>query len=404
MKKVLLAYSGGLDTSVILKWLLDNGYKVVCVIADVGQQENLTDVKTKALSIGASKVHIVDLKGEFLENFIFKALKANVKYEGSYLLATALARPLISKKLADIAKQEKTNIIAHGATGKGNDQVRFELAIYHHMPNAQIIAPWRDPAFYEQFKGRTDLIKYANAHGIPITSTLEKPYSIDENLMHTSYEGGVIEDYTQPSPADMFRHSVSPEQAPDEITPISITFTKGTPTALQLKKQGKKVTKPMALFTTLQQVAGENGIGRIDIIESRVIGTKSRGIYESPAATVLWCAHADLEKLVLDKEVLKLKSEIEAKIAQLIYHGLWFSPEMDFLMAAINQSQQKVCGTIHLSLYKGSCWVTHRETPHPLHEMSLSSMDELGDYDQSDATGFIKTNALRFINNKGSDE
>jgi len=371
MKKVLLAYSGGLDTSVILKWLLDNGYKVVCVIADVGQQENLTDVKTKALSIGASKVHIVDLKGEFLENFIFKALKANVKYEGSYLLATALARPLISKKLADIAKQEKTNIIAHGATGKGNDQV---------------------------------LIKYANAHGIPITSTLEKPYSIDENLMHTSYEGGVIEDYTQPSPADMFRHSVSPEQAPDEITPISITFTKGTPTALQLKKQGKKVTKPMALFTTLQQVAGENGIGRIDIIESRVIGTKSRGIYESPAATVLWCAHADLEKLVLDKEVLKLKSEIEAKIAQLIYHGLWFSPEMDFLMAAINQSQQKVCGTIHLSLYKGSCWVTHRETPHPLHEMSLSSMDELGDYDQSDATGFIKTNALRFINNKGSDE
>ncbi len=393
MNKIILAYSGGLDTSVILKWLLDKGYEVICFIADVGQQEDFQKVKKKALNLGASKVTIKNLKSEFLEKFIFPALQANAKYERKYLLGTALARPLIGKELAAIAKKEKTTLFAHGATGKGNDQVRFELAIYQQFSNANIIAPWRDPEFYERFEGRSALIKYAKENAIPISCSLKKPYSIDENLMHASYEGGPLEDPSAPPKNDMFQLTVSPEDAPDEITQISITFEKGIPILLELPDA--KITDSLKIFQTLQKIAGENGIGRTDIVESRIVGMKSRGVYESPAATVLWLAHADLENLTLSGEVLKLKFLLEPLVSDLIYKGLWFTPEMDCLMASIQVMQQYVNGTVHLSLYKGHCQVTGRESKNTLYNSLLCSMDKLGSYDQSDAAGFIKTLSLR---------
>ena len=400
MNKVILAYSGGLDTSVILKWLLDKGYEVICFVADVGQREDFQEVENKALALGASKVYIKDLKKEFLENYIFQALKANAKYEGRYLLGTALARPLIGKELALLAKEEKTSLIAHGATGKGNDQVRFELAIYQQLPDAELLAPWRTPEFYRQFQGRTDLINYAHAHGIPIASSLKKPYSIDENLMHISYEGGLLEDPSKPPEEEMFKLTVSPEKAPDKVSKIAIGFEKGIPSSLALEEGNLQISGSLEIFETLQKLAGEHGIGRVDLVESRIVGMKSRGVYESPAATVLWLAHADLESLTLDGELLKLKSAFEAQASDFIYQGLWFTPEMDFLMSAINESQRKVNGTVSLSLYKGACWVTGRTSENTSYDPSLCSMDQLGCYDQKDATGFIKIRSLRLRGKK----
>lgn len=401
MKKVILAYSGGLDTSVILKWLINKGFEVVCFLADIGQKEDMAFVKQKALKLGASKVYIEDLMQEFVEQYVFQALKANAIYEGRYLLGTALARPLIAKKQIEIASQENTSIVAHGATGKGNDQVRFEIAYLTLMPEVSIISPWKDPEFLDQFKGRTDMIKYAELHGIPITSTLQKPYSMDENLLHTSYEGGILENSFQEPPESMFQYTTSLKETPDEEDSIMIEFAKGIPIAVTHLTNGTLVKgSAVALLTYLNELGSKHGIGRIDIVENRFVGMKSRGVYETPGGTILWQAHHDLEALVLDREVFLLKETWKPKIAQLIYNGFWFSPEIDFLMAAIEKSQEHVEGKVYLKLYKGNVIITKRESAKSLYNQDVASMDRLGNYDQLDAKGFIKLQALRLKNYK----
>ena len=393
--KVVLAYSGGLDTSVILKWLINKGYDVICFMADVGQEEDFTAAKQKALKIGASKVIIEDVKKEFIEQYIFKALQANAIYEGKYLLGTSLARPLIAKKHIEVAQKEKTNIVAHGATGKGNDQVRFELTYMTLMPDVQIISPWKDPEFLAQFKGRSDMIVYAQKNGIPITSTHEKPFSMDDNIMHISYEAGVLEDPTFEPNEDMFKKTVSPQKAPDTETKIIIEFKQGVPISVVNVTSGKKVAGSLPLFSYLNEVGSAHGIGRADLVENRFVGMKSRGVYETPAGTILLKAHIDLEGLTLDREVSHLKDMLMPKIAELIYYGFWFAPEMDFLMAAIQKSQEHVDGKVYITLYKGNIIITGRESKKSLYDMNIASMDKLGGYDQTDAKGFIKLQALR---------
>jgi len=393
--KIILAYSGGLDTSVILKWLIDKSYEVICYIADVGQEENFQKAKEKALKIGASKVYIEDLKKEFVEKYIFQALKANAIYEGKYLLGTSLARPLIAKKQIEIAKKEKTNIVSHGATGKGNDQIRFELTYMKLMPNIEIIAPWKEKSFLEKFKGRTDLINYAKKHGIPIESTLEKPYSMDDNLMHISYEAGLLEDPKYEPKENMFKKTNSPKNAPDKETKIMIEFKAGIPVKIINITENKIIIGSLELFQYLNKVGSKNGIGRIDLVENRFVGMKSRGVYETPAGTILLKAHLDIEGLVLDKEVCHIKDMLMPKIAELIYNGFWFSPEMEFLMTAINKSQESIEGKVFITLYKGNIIITGRESEKSLYDMDLASMDKLGNYQPEDAKGFIKLNALR---------
>jgi argininosuccinate synthase len=393
MKKVILAYSGGLDTSVILKWLLDKDYEVVCYMADVGQEEDFEKAKEKALAIGASKVYIQDLKKEFVEKYIFQALKANAVYEGKYMLGTSLARPLIAEKHIEIAKKEKTKLVAHGATGKGNDQVRFELTFMKLMPDVEIIAPWKDKEFLKKFKGRTDLINYAKKNKIPIESTLEKPYSMDDNLMHISYEAGQLEDPKFEPNKNMFKKTLDPKEAPDKETKIVVEFKKGIP--IKITHENKTITGSLELFQYLNKLGAENGIGRIDLVENRFVGMKSRGVYETPAGTILLKAHLDIEGLVLDKEVGHLKDMLMPKIAELIYNGFWFSPEFEFLMTAVDKSQENVDGKVYLSLYKGNITITGRESDKSLYNENLASMDKLGNYNPEDAKGFIKLNALR---------
>jgi len=394
-QKVILAYSGGLDTSVILKWLIDKGFDVVCYMADVGQDEDFEAAKKKALSIGASKVIVSDLKKKFVEDYIFQALKANAVYEGKYLLGTALARPLIAKKQIEIAKEENANIVAHGATGKGNDQVRFELAYMQLMPDVNIISPWKDKEFLEEFQGRSDLINYAKNNHIPIDSTHAKPYSMDDNIMHISYEAGQLEDPKYEAKNEMFKKTVSPKDAPDKETKIMIDFKKGIPVAVKNITENVLVQGSLKLFEYLNELGSVNGIGRIDLVENRFVGMKSRGIYETPAGTILLKAHLDIEGLTLDKEVCHLKDMLMPKIAELIYNGYWFSPEMKFLMKSIEFSQEDVEGKVYMTLYKGNAYVTARESEKSLYDMDLASMDKLGNYDQQDAKGFIKINALR---------
>lgn len=401
MKKVILAYSGGLDTSVILKWLLEKGFEVVCFLADVGQKEEMELLKHKALKLGASRVYIEDLRQEFVEHYIFKALKANAIYEGRYLLGTSLARPLIAKKQIEIAYRENCTTVAHGATGKGNDQVRFEIAYLTLMPEVSIISPWKDPQFFNRFQGRTDMIEYARQQGIPITSTLQKPYSMDANLMHVSYEGGMLENLLHEAPKSMFQHTSSLKEAPEEEGQLMIEFAKGIPVSVTDLKTGLVVKdSAVQLFSYLNAQGSKHGVGRIDIVENRFVGMKSRGAYETPGGTILWKAHHDLEALVLDREVFHLKEMWMPKIAQLIYNGFWFSPEMDFLMAAIEASQKHVEGRIYLKLYKGNVIIAKRESVKSLYNQEIASMDQLGNYDQSDAKGFIKLNALRLKNYK----
>lgn len=399
MKKLILAYSGGLDTSIILKWLLEEGYEVICFLADVVQKEDLELAKQKALKIGASKVYVEDLRQQFVENYIFKALKASAIYEGHYLLGTALARPLIALKQIEIAKKENTTIVAHGATGKGNDQVRFEMTYLTLMPEVTIVSPWKDPYFLEQFKGRSDMMLYAQKMAIPITSTLKKPYSMDENLMHISYEAGILENPAMAAPKDIYLRTLSPKEAPDSETEIMIEFLKGVPIAVSnLTSQVTVNASAVAIFSYLNELGSQNGIGRVDLVENRFVGMKSRGVYETPGGTILWKAHHDLESLVLDREVFHLKQTWAPKLAQLIYNGFWFSPEMDFLMAAIEKSQETVEGKVFLKLYKGNVSVSKRQSDKSLYQEEIASMDRLGNYDQLDAKGFIKLNALRLKN------
>jgi argininosuccinate synthase len=396
VKKVILAYSGGLDTSIILKWLLDQGFEVICFLANLGQKEEMEALKQKALKIGASKVYVEDLRKEFVEHYIFRALKADAVYEGRYLLGTALARPLIAFRQIEIAQRENSTIVAHGATGKGNDQVRFEMTYLTFMPEATIISPWKDKTFLDQFKGRSDMIAYAQKMGIPITSTLKKPYSMDENLMHISYEAGILEDPGVAAPEEIYLRTLSPKNAPDVETEIMIEFSKGIPIAVSnLQAQVTVNESAIDLFSYLNDLGSQHGIGRVDLVENRFVGMKSRGVYETPGGTILWKAHQDLESLVLDREVLHLKQMWAPKIAQLIYNGFWFSPEMDFLMAGIEKSQEHVEGKVYLKLYKGNVMVTKRESIKSLYHEDMASMDRLGNYDQLDAKGFIKLNALR---------
>jgi len=393
--KVVLAYSGGLDTSVILTWLIDEGYDVICFIADVGQDEDLKAAKEKAIKCGATKVYVEDLRAEFVTDFIFQALKGNAMYENRYLLGTSLARPLIAKKQIEIAQKEKAKYVAHGATGKGNDQVRFELTYYALNPSIHVIAPWKIPKYLQQFQGRSDLIKYAEAKGIPIKASVSKPYSEDGNLMHLSHEAGILEDTMLTPTEDMFEITKSPMDAPNKQTVIEIDFKNGLPIKVTNKNDGTVKTKPLELFLYLNELAKENGVGRIDIVENRFVGIKSRGVYETPGATILWEAHRDIEGIAMDREVMHIKQTLEPKFAELIYNGFWYSPEMDFLMAAFNKSQEFIDGKVVVGLYKGNVMMLGRESPTSLYNKELSSMDVEGGFDQTDSKGFIRINAIR---------
>jgi argininosuccinate synthase len=396
-EKVVLAYSGGLDTSVILKWLIDKGFDVIAFVADVGQAEDFEECKKKAILLGASKVIVSDLKREFVDDYVLKAVKANAIYEDRYLLGTSLARPLIALKQIEIAIAEGAQAVAHGATGKGNDQVRFELSYYALKPDIKVIAPWKDKEFLQQFKGRTDLLKYAAEKNIPVKASISKPYSEDDNLMHISHEAGVLEDPMYSMHKNMLQKMVMPQDAPDAETRIVIDFKDGIPVKVLNKDDGTEKTDSYELFVYLNEIAGKNGIGLLDMVENRFVGIKSRGVYETPGATILYAAHRDIEGIAMDREVMRLRNMLTPKFAELIYNGFWFSPEMDFLMAAIDKSQELIDGSVHLCLYKGNILIEGRESPSSLYNKNLSSMDIEGGFDQTDSKGFIKINAIRLM-------
>ena len=395
MKKVVLAYSGGLDTSVILKWLVNKGYEVIAFVANVGQKDDFDAIKEKALKTGASKVYVEDLRKRFVTEFIFPALMGNAIYEGRYLLGTALARPLIAQKQIEIAEKEGAKYVAHGATGKGNDQVRFELSYYALNPEINVISPWKDKEFLKDFEGRTDLINYAKENGIIVSATTKRPFSEDENLMHISHEAGVLEDPLLSPKEYIFTRSKSPKDAPDKETIIEIYFKDGIPIKAVNVDDGTEETDPLKLFLCLNKVGAENGIGRLDMVENRFIGIKSRGVYETPGATVLWTAHRDLEGIAMDKEVMHLRDILAPKFAELIYNGFWFSPEMDFMFSAIEKSQEAIDGKVIVSIYKGNTTPIGRESPTSLYNKNLSSMDIEGGFSTEDSRGFININAIR---------
>ncbi len=394
-QKVVLAYSGGLDTSVILKWLRNSGYDVVCFVGDVGQRDDFPAVEKKALATGASKVYVEDLREEFVRDYIFPAMRANAMYEGRYLLGTSLARPLLASRQVEIAHAEGASFVAHGATAKGNDQVRFELGYYALDPWIRVISPWKDPGFLGRFRGRTDLIDYATEHGIPVAVTKKKQYSEDENLMHISHEAGILEDPAERPPETVFSLTRSPREAPDEETAVEIDFKDGNPVQVRNLSDGTVRTGALELFAYLNELGRQNGIGRLDIVENRFIGLKSRGVYETPGATVLWAAHRDIEGISMDKEVMHLRDSLVPRFSELIYNGLWFSPEMDLLMAAFDRSQEGVDGTVALALYKGNVTVTGRRSPASLYDEALSSMEVEGGFNALDSKGFININAIR---------
>jgi argininosuccinate synthase len=396
-EKVVLAYSGGLDTSVILKWLIDKGYEVIAYIADVGQDDDFQEVEKKAVKIGASKVYIRDLKREFVTDYIFPALKANAMYESRYLLGTSLARPLIAKYQIEIAHEEQAEYVSHGATGKGNDQVRFELSYYALNPKIKVLAPWKTQEFLEQFKGRTDMLNYAREKNIPVKATVKKPYSEDDNLMHISHEAGILEDPGFRPEMDMLTKIVPPQHAPDRETQIEIHFKDGIPVRVVNSQDGVSITEPLALFVYLNKIGGENGIGLLDMVENRFVGIKSRGVYETPAGTILLQAHMDIEGIAMDREVMRLRNMLSPVFAEIVYNGFWFSPEMEFLRAAIDKSQELIDGIVYLSLYKGNVIINGRVSPSSLYDKDLSSMDIAGGFDQKDSAGFIKINAIRLM-------
>ncbi|MBI4307409.1 MAG: argininosuccinate synthase [Chloroflexi bacterium] len=398
-EKVVLAYSGGLDTSTILHWLIhEKGYEVVAYVADLGQKEDFQAVRQKALQVGASKVYVEDVKREFVTDFIYPALRSNAVYEGRYLLGTSLARPLIAKAQVEVARREGAKAVSHGATGKGNDQVRFELTYSVLAPGMKIIAPWKDPEFFERFPGRKELIAYAQKHDIPVKATVAAPWSSDANLMHISYEAGELEDAGRRPREEMFELTVSPQRAPDRETEVEIEFRRGDPVRVRSLADGTVKDTPYELFTYLNEVAGRNGVGRVDMVENRYVGIKSRGVYETPAGTVLHAAHRDLEGLTLDREVMHLRDMLVPRFAELVYYGYWFSPEMECLRALFDKAQEPVNGTVRVALYKGNVIVTGRSSPQSLYDQDQSSMDIAGGFDPRDAVGFIKTNALRLVN------
>ena len=394
MKKVVLAYSGGLDTSVILKWIKETYQcEVVTFTADLGQDENFDAVKKKAEAQNVSEIFIEDLKDEFVKDYVFPMLRANPLYEGYYLLGTSIARPLISKKQIEIANQVNADAVAHGATGKGNDQIRFELGYYYHNPNIKVISPWRE----WDLNSRSSLVEYADKHGIEIAKDKrgEQPFSIDENVLHSSAEGKVLEDPWTEAPEYVYTRSVSPEKAPDQAEELVIEYKSGDACALN----GKSM-QPFELLNTLNQIAGKHGIGRIDLVENRYIGMKSRGVYETPGGTILYHAHRAIESITLDKEASHMKESISSKYAELVYNGYWFSPEREMMQALIDQSQKNVEGKVRLKLYKGNVLITGRESPLSLYNPDLATFESDEVYSQKDAEGFIKLNALRLREKK----
>lgn len=396
-KKVVLAYSGGLDTSVILKWLIDKEYEVIAYVADVGQDDNYDEVREKALKIGASKVYIEDLKEEFVTDYIFPAIQANAMYEGRYLLGTALARPLIAKRQIEIAHKENAQYVSHGATGKGNDQVRFELTFYALDPKIKVLAPWKMQEFLDRFKGRTDMLNYAEEKKIPVKASLKKPYSEDDNLMHISHEAGILEDPKFKAELDILTKIVPPQKAPDKETHLEIHFKDGIPVKVVNTDDNTTKETPMALFEYLNKIGGANGVGLLDMVENRYVGIKSRGVYETPAGEILIKAHMDIEGIAMDREVMRLRNMLSPVFSEIVYNGFWFSPEMDFLMAPIQKSQELIDGIVYLTLYKGNVIIDGRESENSLYDKDLSSMDIEGGFDQKHSDGFIRINAIRLM-------
>jgi argininosuccinate synthase len=390
VKKVVLAYSGGLDTSIILKWLqTELGAEVVTFTADLGQGGELEPARRKAEMMGIKDIRVMDVREEFISDFVFPMFRANAQYEGLYLLGTSIARPLISKHLVEIARETGADAIAHGATGKGNDQVRFELSAYALNPDIKVIAPWRDWSF----KSRTDLLHFAEQHQIPVPKDKkgEAPFSVDANLLHSSSEGKVLEDPWSEPPEFVHQRTVSPMDAPDQVTEITLTFRKGDPVALD----GKKMS-PATLFAALNDLGRDNGIGRLDLVENRFVGMKSRGVYETPGGTILLAAHRAIESITLDRGAAHLKDEIMPRYAELIYNGFWFAPEREMLQALIDKSQEDVEGEVRMKLYKGNVMITGRRSKKSLYSDALVTFeDDRGAYDQKDAEGFIRLNGLR---------
>ena len=387
INKIVLAYSGGLDTSVILKWLQETyGCEVIAFCADLGQAEELDGVEPKAIKTGASKCYIEDLTEEFARDFVFPIFRANAIYEDVYLLGTSIARPLIAKRQIEIARAEGADAVSHGATGKGNDQVRFELTYYALEPNIKIVAPWRE----WDLDSRQALIAYAEKHGIAVPVTREKPYSCDRNLLHLSFEGGILEDPWLEPPADMFLLTKSPEDAPDEPTYVEIDFEKGNAVAVD-----GEALSPGKLLAKLNELGGANGVGRVDMVENRFVGIKCRGVYETPGGTILRTAHRAVESITMDREVMHVRDGLIPRYAEIVYYGFWFSPEREMLQTAIDQAQANVTGTARLKLYKGNCAVVGRKSPVSLYDPEIATFEAGGGYDQADATGFIRLNALR---------
>jgi argininosuccinate synthase len=394
--KIVLAYSGGLDTSVILRWLKENYQaEIIAFCANIGQEEELDGLDAKALKTGASKCTIEDLREEFARDFIFPMFQAGAIYEGQYFLGTSIARPLIAKRMVEIARAEKADVIAHGATGKGNDQVRFELAAAALAPDLRIIAPWREERFRKQFPGRAEMIAFAKANGISVEASAEKPYSMDRNLLHVSYESGVLEDpwfdASSKEMRSMYKLSVAPEDAPNEPEYLDVGFENG----ICVGVNGKKLS-PLGVIETLNKLGGKHGIGRVDIVENRFVGMKGRGVYETPGGAILHFAHRQTETLTMDREVMLLRDSLIPKYSALVYNGFWFSPEREALQALVTETQRDVTGVVRLKLYKGNVIVAGRKSSKSLYDPQIATMEAgASTYDQSDATGFIRLNALR---------
>ncbi len=389
IKKIVLAYSGGLDTSVILRWLKDYyECEVIAYCADVGQAEEISGLEERALGSGASKLCVADLREEFARDFVFPILRANAVYEGYYLLGTSIARPVIAKRQVEIAREQGADAVAHGATGKGNDQVRFELTFARLAPDLKVVAPWRHPDW--NFNGRAEMVAYAQAHRIPVPVTAEKPYSMDRNLVHISYEGGILEDPWREPYDDMFRLTVAPQKGPDEPEYVEIEYLRGDPAGIN----GERLS-PASLIDLANAIGGRHGIGRVDLVENRFVGIKSRGVYESPGVTMLMHAHRAVEQLTLDRELMHLRDALIPRYAEMVYNGFWFAPEREALQALIDRSQENVSGVARLKLYKGGVWIAGRRSEHSLYDANLASFEQAGGYEQSDATGFIRLAGLR---------
>ncbi len=389
IKKVVLAYSGGLDTSVILRWIKDEfDCEVIAYCADVGQAEETDGLEEKALKTGASKFYLSDVREEFARDFVFPMMRANAVYEGYYLLGTSIARPVIAKKQVEIARAEGADAVAHGATGKGNDQVRYELTFARLAPDLKIIAPWRRPEW--PFKGRADMIAYANEKKIPISVTAEKPYSMDRNLMHISYEGGILEDPWREPYNDMFLLTVAAEDAPNQPEYVEIEYARGNPIAIN----GEKLS-PARIIERANELAGRHGIGRVDLVENRYVGIKSRGVYETPGVTILFHGHRAVEQLTLDREVMHLRDSLIPRYAEMVYYGYWFAPEREALQALVDDTQKNVNGIARLKMFKGGVWIAGRKSPNSLYDPKIASFEEAGGYNQADAEGFIRLAGVR---------